>query len=145
MRKLKEKQGFTLIELVVVMAIIAILAVLIIGAITIARHTATETANRSNARTVQTALEAYYASNKNYPDILGTAISDNTTDTTLNIAATNLSTSACTGNGGGTQDNSGGGNIVSSSTNHNYTITIAPWNCNTNGQGGYNIGTISGP
>ena len=47
-KKLKKNQGFTLIELVVVMAIIAVLAVLVIGAITVARNTAAETTNRSN-------------------------------------------------------------------------------------------------
>lgn len=62
------KYAFTLIELMVVMAIIAVLATLIIGAITIARHVATETAHRSYAHTVQTALESYYGRAKGYPN-----------------------------------------------------------------------------
>jgi prepilin-type N-terminal cleavage/methylation domain-containing protein len=64
---MKNKKAFTLIELMVVMAIIAVLAVLIIGAIILARRTATETTHRSNAKSTQTALEGYYASNKKYP------------------------------------------------------------------------------
>lgn len=59
-------KGFTLIELVVVMAIIAVLAVLIIGAIVVARRTATETTNRSNTSALQVSLEAYYSRNKVY-------------------------------------------------------------------------------
>ena len=55
---LKINQGFTLIEVVVVMAIIAVLAVLIVGAITIARNTAKETVHRSNARTIKAGMEA---------------------------------------------------------------------------------------
>ncbi len=66
MKRLKNKGGFTLIEVVVVMAIIAVLAVLVIGAITIARNTAKETTHRSNARTIQTGLEGFYAKNKSY-------------------------------------------------------------------------------
>ncbi len=64
--KFLKKQGFTLIELVVVMAIIAVLAVLVIGAINIARHTAIETTNRSNAHTLRSCLEAYYAKYRVY-------------------------------------------------------------------------------
>ena len=50
------------------MAIIAVLAVLIIGAITVARNTATETQNRNNARTIQASLEGYFAQNRAYPN-----------------------------------------------------------------------------
>jgi prepilin-type N-terminal cleavage/methylation domain-containing protein len=67
-----KKKAFTLIELVVVMAIIAILSVLIIGAITVARRAAVETSNRGTAKTIQTGLEAYYAKNKVYPGTSGT-------------------------------------------------------------------------
>lgn len=65
MKKLNKK-GFTLIELVVVMAIIAVLAVLIIGAIIFARRTSQETTHRGNAKTIQTAIESAYAKNKRY-------------------------------------------------------------------------------
>ncbi len=66
---IEAEAGFTLIELVVVMAIIAVLATLIIGAIKIARTTAAETEHMSDARTLQAGLEAYYARYKSYPDI----------------------------------------------------------------------------
>ncbi len=60
-------QGFTLIEIVVVMAIIAALAALVVGAISIARRTAIETVHRSNARTIKAGIEAYYGRYKSYP------------------------------------------------------------------------------
>lgn len=115
----KKSKGFTLIELMVVMAIIAVLAVLVIGAIQIARRTATETANRSNARTIQAGLEAYYAKNKRYPDISGgttftTAVSSGQP---LNGYVT-LGSTVCA-NGGGT---------VTSSSNA-YTIVIVDYGC----------------
>ena len=69
--KLTNKKGFTLIELMVVMAIIAVLAVLILGAVQLARNTSTETIHRSNAKGVQTALEANYAKNKRYCGTFG--------------------------------------------------------------------------
>lgn len=64
---LKKARGFTLIELVVVMAIIAILAVLIIGAISIARQQSDITRLKSDAHSIQTALEGYYADHRNFP------------------------------------------------------------------------------
>ncbi len=60
------KRGFTLIEVVVVMAIIAVLATLVVGAITIARTQALDTRLRNDARTIKAALEAYYAKNNHY-------------------------------------------------------------------------------
>lgn len=67
MKKFEFKRGFTLIEVVVVMAIIAVLAVLVTGAITVARRTSRETTNRANAKVVQTAMEAYVARNNSSP------------------------------------------------------------------------------
>ena len=68
MRAILNKKGFTLIELMVVMAIIAVLAVLIIGAISIARQTATDTQRRGLVKEIQVALESEYAKNNSYPD-----------------------------------------------------------------------------
>ncbi len=129
MRKLKNKQGFTLIELVVVMAIIAILAVLIIGAITIARHSATESANLSNARTIQTGLESYYSSNgQKYPTAFATKTSFNdATKSGAALANVSISNAACQDT---TNTDAGGGNIVTvSSPSQGYTITVAKYDC----------------
>ncbi len=64
--KTYSKKGFTLVEIMVVMAIIAVLATLVIGAVQLARRTATETTHRSNARAVQTALEGSFAKYRAY-------------------------------------------------------------------------------
>jgi len=72
MEKIKRKQGFTLIEIVVVMAILALLAVLIMGAILIARRTSRDAKYRNDAKTVRDLLEGYYKDNKRYPPSAGT-------------------------------------------------------------------------
>ena len=66
MTRKREIKGFTLIELMVVMAIIAVLATIIIGAITVARNTTKETTNRSNATILRTGLEQYYSRYRAY-------------------------------------------------------------------------------
>jgi prepilin-type N-terminal cleavage/methylation domain-containing protein len=58
---MKKQKGFTLIELVVVMAIIAILMVVLIGAILAARNAATNTTNKANANSIRIGLEAHYS------------------------------------------------------------------------------------
>lgn len=94
-----KKKGFTLIELVVVMAIIAVLALLIIGAIVVARRAQIRTANLANAQTLQTGLEAAYGRSGSYP----TADVSNG-DTFAEAAAAlgvDLGGGACDGNDGG--------------------------------------------
>jgi len=126
----KNYKGFTLIELMVVMAIIAILSVLIIGAIQLARRTASETTNRSNARTIQTGMEAAFAKSKAYP-VLGTSttpVSFDTARTALSMAATSLASTCgvetvATGNNA-VAKTTGGGQIYSTAT----TYVITPFN-----------------
>jgi len=116
----KNKKGFTLIELMVVMAIIAVLAVLMIGAIQLARRTATETTNRSNAKTIQTGMEGYFAKNKKYPVV---AAGSDLASVVATLGITKLSD---------TCDNAAetltGGGLVESTTTK-YTITPYNWDC----------------
>lgn len=61
------ERGFTLIELMIVVAIIAILAGILIPNFVNARAQAQTAACESNLRSIATALELYYADNQVYP------------------------------------------------------------------------------
>jgi prepilin-type N-terminal cleavage/methylation domain-containing protein len=62
-----KKKAFTLVELVVVMAIISLLATLILSAIQIAKRTAIETTHRSNAQHIRNSFERLYSLYRHYP------------------------------------------------------------------------------
>ncbi len=61
MKKTKKSKGFTLVELIVVMAILVILAAILIPVVSGYINTANETAAYANARTVYSAACAYVA------------------------------------------------------------------------------------
>jgi type IV pilus assembly protein PilA len=65
-QKLNQK-GFTLIELMIVIAIIGILAAIAIPQFASYRRKAYNSAALSDLKTVKTTLEAYYADNQFYP------------------------------------------------------------------------------
>lgn len=72
MTRLTLNQGFTLIEILVVMVIIGIIAVLGIGNFQSSQLKARDTARKSDLRQITTALEAYYNDYGSYPlDING--------------------------------------------------------------------------
>lgn len=130
MKKINQrKDGFTLIELMVVMAIIAVLSVLIIGAIQLARRASVETTHRSNAKTIQTAMEAFYAKKKAYPSFTSPAsftAFEAILEAELGADAVKLtSTSVCAT----TSAAAGGGTV--SYTAPTYTITPYNYNCDT--------------
>lgn len=136
MKKLRNKQGFTLIELVVVMAIIAVLAILVIGAITIARRSSTEAANRANGRTVQACLEGFFAKNKKYCGTTGFACPSVPAGFSTIVGSTPAATGmlnntgdgvTCQLSGGtsGTTTKAGGGSLTAiSETNNTYTLEV---------------------
>jgi type II secretion system protein G len=68
------ERGFTLIELMIVVAIIAILAGILIPNFVNARSQAQTAACESNLRAIATALELYYADNQVYPVASGAAV-----------------------------------------------------------------------
>jgi len=72
---LERSKGFTLVELMVVIAIIGILAVVALGIVRGAQQRAKDATLKATATNISTALEAYYAINQIYPDDL-TALFD---------------------------------------------------------------------
>ena len=78
MRELRSERGFTLLEMMVVVAIIAILAALLIPNFTHARSQAQTAACEANLRTVATALELYFTDHQQYPGVTTTTIGTGT-------------------------------------------------------------------
>ncbi len=70
----ESERGFTLIELMIVVAIIAILAGILIPNFVNARSQAQTAACESNLRSIATALELYYADNQIYPSASGASV-----------------------------------------------------------------------
>jgi prepilin-type N-terminal cleavage/methylation domain-containing protein len=77
MRRRPGKRGFTLIELMVAMAIIAILAAVSIPRLMTARYRAYHSACLVNERNIATALETYRNDNRIYPTNLSTLVKAN--------------------------------------------------------------------
>lgn len=67
---LKKNKGFTLIELMIVIAIIGILAAIAIPQFAKYRRKAYNSAALSDLKNVRTEVEAYYADHDNYPATL---------------------------------------------------------------------------
>ncbi|MBI2252054.1 MAG: prepilin-type N-terminal cleavage/methylation domain-containing protein [Armatimonadetes bacterium] len=73
----KNSKGFTLIELMIVIAIIAILAAILVPNFIRARAQGQVTACKSNLKNISTALEMYSTDSKGrYPTTLGTLVSN---------------------------------------------------------------------
>src|SRR5579884_2904232 len=64
---MEKQRGFTLLEMMVVVAIIAILTAILIPNFTHARAQAATSACMSNMKTIATAMELYYTDNQAYP------------------------------------------------------------------------------
>src|SRR5438445_1309759 len=64
---LKRSDGFTLLELLIVIVIIGILALLIIPNITSAPKKARDTQRKTDLTAVRKGLEEYYVNNNSYP------------------------------------------------------------------------------
>jgi prepilin-type N-terminal cleavage/methylation domain-containing protein len=71
------QKGFTLIELLVVIAIIAVLIALLLPAVQAAREAARRTQCRNNLKQIALAAHNYHDVNKQFPNVLGGAVSGN--------------------------------------------------------------------
>lgn len=76
MPKQRSKKGFTLIELMVVMALMAVLATLIIGAITIARKSAKYAEARKEMSDIRSVFENFLIKKKELPPTKGSLSSN---------------------------------------------------------------------
>jgi general secretion pathway protein G len=63
----KDESGFTLIELLIVIVILGILAGIVVFAVGGITDKGTVSACQTTRKTVETAVEAYYAQNSSYP------------------------------------------------------------------------------
>jgi general secretion pathway protein G len=68
----KDDSGFTLIELLMVIVILGVLATIVVFSVQGITDTGEEAACKADLKTVETAVEAYYAQNNgDYPDAMG--------------------------------------------------------------------------
>ncbi|HEX2040247.1 MAG TPA: prepilin-type N-terminal cleavage/methylation domain-containing protein [Acidimicrobiales bacterium] len=63
----RQEEGFTLIELLIVIVILGILAAVVVFAVGGISDRGKKAACQSDLKTVETAVEAYYAQNSKYP------------------------------------------------------------------------------
>jgi type IV pilus assembly protein PilA len=124
---MKREQGFSLIELLIVVAIIAIIAAIAVPSMLQARMAANESGAIQGCRTVGSAEVAYSAvNNQTYADI-ATLISSNFVD------------SRFTGGFNGYNYANGTVNSVSTTSGDNFAITAAPKTGGSTGRYTYGI------
>ena len=97
-KKMQNKKGFTLIELIVVIVIIGILAAIIVPRLGGFGDRANEAAIAADQRTIETAVAVYYAENDKYPgsdtgvtwqdDLIPTYLNKEPSSATFSVNAT---------------------------------------------------------
>ncbi|OQX82004.1 MAG: hypothetical protein B6D56_00970 [Candidatus Omnitrophica bacterium 4484_70.1] len=104
------KKGFTLVEIMIVVAIIALLAALVLPGLLRARINANEAAAQANLKTIATACESYASANNGmYPTSWGDLLNGTAPYLNKNLSGTHQ-----------------GYNINCTFTNTSYTCTAKP-------------------
>ena len=75
-KRTKGEKGFTLIELIVVIAVLGVLATLIIPRVVGVKSEAETAAMDANEKIIKNALERYYLDNDEYPDDLEVLVTE---------------------------------------------------------------------
>lgn len=70
----RDDRGFTLIELLIVIIILGVLAAVVVFSVRGITDNGEEAACQTEIRTVETAVEAYYAENNAYPATVGALV-----------------------------------------------------------------------
>lgn len=136
------RKGFTLVEIMIVVAIIALLAAIAIPNLLEARKTANDAAAKANLRTLSTAAETYATANEGtYPAVVGTV---HATDPAQNTGLAKYAPSViniCTGDNGAAGAAVGGFKYTCDLAASGYTLTAAPVTTGTTGTKTFTIKT----
>lgn len=74
--KYKDKRGFTIVELLIVIVVIGILAALVLNSFRGVQERARDTERRTDTNSIATQLEVYYTDNAGYPVFTGEVNTD---------------------------------------------------------------------